>query len=295
MPKRFLILLALSFALIACAIAQTAEPASVYRNEALHLTYRAPSTGWIFVGEDKPVGDRMTSLFRMQKEGHAEIAISVSSENGTGIPGIYVVGPEKLLEAWAKEVEKTADPFGEKPKYPMGIGGKEFARADFKIKGESGKFLSTLCANIAGNILKVTLVGTKPEDLEEMMGILRSGLRFDPDWAAPDAPPAYPPTAGSHPTRVRISQGVSEALIVKKIRPSYPEDARQAHVKGMVVMRVVIGTDGKIKLLWVLSGDPLLVPSSVNAVHQWEYKPYTLNGQPVEVETQITVDYTLRG
>jgi len=95
------------------------------------------------------------------------------------------------------------------------------------------------------------------------------------------------------PQRVRISQGVTRGLLVQKVEPQYPTLARAARVQGDVVLSAVIDTNGQITNLQLVSGHPMLVPAAIAAVTQWRYKPYLLNGQPVEVETTITVIFSL--
>jgi periplasmic protein TonB len=97
------------------------------------------------------------------------------------------------------------------------------------------------------------------------------------------------------PTRVRVSQGVTQGLLLRRIQPTYPPLAKQARIAGAVVLQAEISKDGSIQNLHVLSGHPMLVPSAIEAVKQWKYKPYILNGEPVEVETTITVNFTLAG
>jgi protein TonB len=95
--------------------------------------------------------------------------------------------------------------------------------------------------------------------------------------------------------RVRVSQGVSVGRLMNKVEPVYPPLARTARVQGQVVLTAIISKDGAIQDLRVLSGHPLLVQAALDAVRQWRYKPYLLNGQPVEVETTVTVNFTLTG
>jgi|SwirhisoilCB2_FD_contig_121_340761_length_1620_multi_4_in_0_out_0_2 periplasmic protein TonB len=97
------------------------------------------------------------------------------------------------------------------------------------------------------------------------------------------------------PQRVRVSQGVSQGLLIHEVRPAYPPLARQARIQGAVVLQAVIGKDGAIQNLHVVSGHPMLTTAAIDAVKQWRYKPYFLNGEPVEVDTQITVNFTLSG
>ena len=95
------------------------------------------------------------------------------------------------------------------------------------------------------------------------------------------------------PQRVRISQGVTKGLLIHKQEPSYPTLARAARVQGDVVLSAIIDVNGQITNLQLVSGHPMLVPAALDAVKQWRYKPYLLNGQPVEVETTITVIFAL--
>ena len=108
-----------------------------------------------------------------------------------------------------------------------------------------------------------------------------------------NAPSAVPKVAT--PTRIRVSQGVTAGLVIKKVNPAYPPLARTARVQGSVLLAAVIGKDGTIQNLHVVSGHPLLTQAALDAVRQWRYKPYILNGEPVEVDTQVTVNFTLSG
>jgi len=97
------------------------------------------------------------------------------------------------------------------------------------------------------------------------------------------------------PQRVRVSQGVSTGLLVRKVNPNYPPLARQARIQGSVLLQAEISKTGDIQNLRLISGHPMLAPAAIEAVKQWKYKPYLLNGEPVEVETQVQVNFTLNG
>ena len=97
------------------------------------------------------------------------------------------------------------------------------------------------------------------------------------------------------PQRVRVSQGVSTGLLVRKVNPAYPPLARQARIQGTVILQAEISKTGDIQNLRLISGHPMLAPAAIEAVKQWKYKPYLLNGEPVEVETQVQVNFTLSG
>ena len=95
------------------------------------------------------------------------------------------------------------------------------------------------------------------------------------------------------PRPVVLSGGVTEGLLTQRVQPAYPRAAILARVQGQVVLRAVITREGEIRELRVVSGHPMLSPAAVDAVRQWRYRPYKLNGVPVEVETQVTVNFVL--
>jgi protein TonB len=107
--------------------------------------------------------------------------------------------------------------------------------------------------------------------------------------ATAKAPPAMPELK-----RVRVSQGVSEGLLLQKVVPIYPPLARTARVDGVVVLAAIISRNGSIENLHVVSGHPLLISAAIDAVKQWRYRPYLLDGMPVEIETNINVIFSFQ-
>ena len=95
------------------------------------------------------------------------------------------------------------------------------------------------------------------------------------------------------PQMLRVSQGVSQGLVIKRVQPIYPDHAKQMRIQGPVLIEAVIGKDGSIANVKSLSGDATLARAAMDAVRQWKYKPYYLNGEPVEIQTQITVMFKL--
>ena len=83
------------------------------------------------------------------------------------------------------------------------------------------------------------------------------------------------------------------AQLIYRVEPAYPRLAIQIHREGRVELRAIISTEGTIESLEVLSGDPFFIQSALSAVRQWRYRPTILNGRPIEVDTHITVIYTL--
>ena len=103
---------------------------------------------------------------------------------------------------------------------------------------------------------------------------------------------AVPKVAAPQQT-LKVSQGVTQGLLTRRVQPVYPPQAMQMHIQGAVQMLATISKEGKITSVTVLSGDPILSRAATDAVSQWRYKPYFLNGEPVEIQTQIVVNFKL--
>jgi TonB family protein len=103
------------------------------------------------------------------------------------------------------------------------------------------------------------------------------------------------PTAPARPSlaTLKISQGVSQGLLIKRVDPKYPASALAMHVQGAVLLDATINREGMISNLTVVKGDKVLARAATDAVKQWRYKPYYLDGEPVEIQTQITINFKL--
>lgn len=126
--------------------------------------------------------------------------------------------------------------------------------------------------------------GDNVGDPRGIPGLLRGGSQ-------PIMPVVAPPV---RVTPVRVSH-MSEGDFVRKVLPTYPPLARMSRIEGQVVLQAVISKQGVIENLRLITGHPMLVPAAFEAVRQWRYRPYVLNNEPVEVETQITVNFSLNG
>jgi protein TonB len=101
-------------------------------------------------------------------------------------------------------------------------------------------------------------------------------------------PPEPPPVK-----RIRVSAHVAEANLIHDVQPQYPPEAGRERIEGRVVLLAVIGTDGTVKDLRLESGPSVLAQAAIDAVKQWRYKPYLLNGSPVEIDSRITINFTM--
>jgi TonB family protein len=105
-------------------------------------------------------------------------------------------------------------------------------------------------------------------------------------------PPAEPPQVTA-PRKIRVSSGVAAGLLIHKVDPDYPLNAKMNHIQGDVVIQCTMSKEGETVEARIVSGDPQLAQSALEAVKQWKYKPFLLNGDPVEVETTVTIKFHL--
>jgi len=106
---------------------------------------------------------------------------------------------------------------------------------------------------------------------------------------------SLPPPKVATPSKVRVSSGVMQGNLVQKVQPQYPAIAKTARIQGTVVLEATISKSGAIENLKAVSGPPMLYQAAIDAVRQWRYKPYMLNGEPVEVGTTVNVIFSLNG
>jgi periplasmic protein TonB len=134
---------------------------------------------------------------------------------------------------------------------------------------------------------------SQPPGFEDLPA--RPGNDHSPNGLIPLVDPSNQHVAPAPPSdKKRIVMGhIDPAMLMRRVEPLYPPVAKQIRKNGKVELRALIATDGTIQSLQVVSGDPLFVQSALQAVQQWRYKPTLLNGQPVEIDTFITVIYTL--
>ena len=106
-----------------------------------------------------------------------------------------------------------------------------------------------------------------------------------------DKAPAVPPGTSTQPN---VPASAMSGLLLHKVQPVYPESARRNYIQGTVLLHAVITKDGRISELTPISGPKELIPAAIGAVQQWRYRPYVVNDEPVEVQTEITVNFQLR-
>lgn len=124
-------------------------------------------------------------------------------------------------------------------------------------------------------------------------GDMPGGLPNERQVSVPTHPCGGSADGSVRPT-VRIARIVMRTFLTKQTQPNYPEVARKQHIEGTVLLQVRISREGTVCDAALISGHPLLAPAAIEAVKQWRYKPYLLNGQAVEVETQALINFALK-
>ena len=170
--------------------------------------------------------------------------------------------------------------------------------------GVGGRHQCVICTTANGHLLVWNAGAPNEQGLDAIVATLNSITALPQQSVAEPAQsagqkngeaeggPPNPVTA--RPERVKVSSGVSSGLLIKRVNPIYPSDARAAYIQGTVILRAEISKAGDITDLELVDGPIELAGSAVAAVRQWKYKPYLLLGQPVTVDTQIQINYQLR-
>src|SRR5208282_4445241 len=293
---------------------------NVYTNDCLGFSLAIPAAWRLntqFLGADGKArylgGQLVLLLLDQHKEGSFGNRIVLIARDASG----SAPGPEEFV---SKSLHAQLDADREhrqmvKDAYPINYGGKIFSRADYKQAIGNGGTLygAFVYTKFRGFYIGETIMAGSPEELDQGASSLQQ-ISFRGDEPNPkcvmssdnspntggviggalSSKPGTPPPDSDLPQRVRVSQGVSTGLLITKVQPQYPDDARQARIQGMVVLKAEIDKSGNVESLALVSGHPMLAPAALAAVKQWKYKPYLLNGQPVAVETQVTVNFSLQ-
>jgi TonB family protein len=206
--------------------------------------------------------------------GDGTIAGSIVDQNGAAVPGAKVTSTNTENGIQTSSETDSAGKYSVSSLYPgpynVEVVAKGFQRLlQENVHVESGK---TVGLNLKLTVAPVSHTLTAP--------------------GAPSSPTA-PAVLAAPDGPIRVSADTASGMILSKIDPEYPEIAKAAHVQGTVILHAIISKTGTVERLDVISGNGMLVNAARDAVSRWTYKPYLLNGQPMEVETSITVNFSL--
>jgi TonB family protein len=274
----------------------------VYQNECIGITFQLPA-GWVFGSSMQAQALRPDARTLLLIDAHP----NPSNFSGIGISTVdapaAAISTQQYVTRSAQQYIKDDAPRRTvlREPYQFEVAGRTFLRADL----HSPFYHAMLATYHRGYFLEIWASGDTAEHLTDAVAAL-SGLSFDVDQRDPqctlDPNPrkaligiiSSKPVGEIKPnTLIRVSQAVSNGMLLEKPAPVYPPDARAQHLEGNVVLKARISTEGTVEDVSLVSGDPLLAPAALEAVRHWKYKPYLLNGVPVRVETQVTVAFVL--
>ena len=271
---------------------------NTYTNEYFNLTYPLPRE-WL----------RMTDLvrneFASEKQSHATYVLlaavhipqDVTELRADSSFTVQAVGRStntatencrQYLDTLASVVlaSQSAKKKGEVSEYT--IAGHEFSRANFEYRsGVSDHAL--ICSTAKNYLLLWNIEGLAWDAVNNAASTINAIV----PWPTEGKPSTRPAESSKPPTHVRVTEGVTTGLLLKRVAPIYPPQARRNHIQGTVRLRVLISKTGDIEDLELIAGPIELAVSAVNAVRQWKYRPYLLKGEPIAVNTEIVVNYTL--
>jgi len=245
-----------------------------------------------------------------------EKLIAADPVNKEGYYSLGVIDWQKWYAAWSR----ARNDLGMRPEQPGPIPNpaRQILKRDYSAIVENGltnlqKALE-LDPKYSDAMAYVNLLIRERADLADTPEQYRSEVEIADEWVQkalaakkaeagvqlaaplPPPPPPAPAPSGQSPTpqRIRVGGNVQAANLIRKVQPIYPQEAKDQRIQGAVRFTVIIGKDGHIQNMQLVSGHPLLVESARDAVSQWMYKPTLLNGSPVEVVTLVDINFTLR-
>jgi TonB family protein len=272
-------------------------------NECLGLSLPVPA-GWevneavIANGRARHRSDQDLVLLFLRQQEKLSGRIVLSAFDASSHPGSAQTFVSDAVHAQVNST--TAKNELVRDTFAVNYGGRDFFRSDYKgLLGDNNPmYFAYVYTQFRGYFIGETLAASSPGGLDKAANSLQA-ISFQQDeidhqciMELNDATlPALPKILP--PQRIRVSSAVAMGLLIKKVNAQYPPGALQSRVQGQVALQAEIDKNGDVVSLALISGDPLLAPAALEAVKQWKYKPYLLNGQPVTVETTVIVNFTL--
>ncbi len=207
------------------------------------------------------------------------------------VPLVWIQGPPKLT--WFETPRFLAPPTAAQA--PPAAGERRPTQSSTNVVGDHIIQPHSIPHWVA--ILNEQSIAAAPNiDKDGVPGGTEIARRGEGVWKSiGNNPDVAPPPPTPAPTRPIIVSHWAEGNLIYRVQPVYPPLARQARIQGTVQLRAIISKTGTIENLQAIGGHPMLIPAALNAVRQWRYRPYLLSGEPIEVETGITVNFILSG
>lgn len=198
-----------------------------------------------------------------------------------GVEGAVVVRAVIAKDGHIKSLGAISGPEMLRPAATDAV--RQWTYKPFLRNGEPAEMLTTVTVNFNLHPPSASTAITDPGGRTVGGGVF-GGMAAGPARLNPQGPPIGPR---------RIASGVMQGQLLNKVQPVYPPSAKKDGIEGTVVLHAIIGKDGHIQKLQAISGPDELRDAALDAVGQWAYRPYLLNGEPAEVDTTVIVNFTL--
>jgi TonB family protein len=262
---------------------------NVYTNEFFNMTWEFPKE-WTVKEVPTPASGAhyypLLTLLPTGNQSGEEVSLSAQDFGDTDAFWKTYLDQVKAMLAqkeWSTVGKRTTS-------YQLGTPSEteEYSSPDGK------HFVAIVAAPLHRHEVKGFVSAPTQQRLQDLLKTLDS-VKVIPDWDDhhPLDATAEPLIVPSSTSSSQPPTGVTQGKLIKKVPPYYPPAARTAGITGTVTLWAQIGSDGNIHHLYILQGPPLLVGAAVDAISQWRYSPYALNGKPIVVLTEITINFTL--
>lgn len=277
-------------ALSCLAVAQRIVPPGVnsgriYVNDPLGFSYPWPDGYDDYVG---PINMLRAPVIMLEGPNESFVYLFAQDSGGVSCHKLY---SERAKDAYPVEEKLSRNAPS------VDIAGKSFYRLDFSEKSNHHtSYSSSLCIDRRGFRLEWEIDARTTQDRDKLISSLNKiNFRDEERDKADSEVGSRSSTPREKPIRVSSAVAQQHCLgLCGKLPPFiYPKEARDKHIEGSVILKALIDRHGNVKNLTPISGPPMLVPAAIDAVKQWKYKPYKVDGKPMAVETQVTVNFRL--
>ena len=283
-------------------VARGAIEGGAYVNRSIGISYQYPD-GWLGIAE--PVSDSRAArlLLKAQPRDAADDhrLITLQAVAQKDLPADQRTEPAHFLLTHQAAKLGALNELRQRTQlgvlHPVDVSTRPFLRADYKLSaahGQPAMYETQIAGVVNGHMLLFCALAPSETAAGELAETVED-LNFSPP-ADPEDAPTQPIIIEQRPDtmkRIRQSESAARARVRTKVEPEYPAEARDRGVEGEVLLQVVVGADGSVAQATVISGHPLLNDAALEAVKQWKFDPYVLDGQAVETDTKVRIRFSL--
>lgn len=288
----------------------------VYSNSAYGFSFRVPQGWQVAPEETRQAVEKATYSSSAADTRLFLLLVRIGAKAGDTPDAITLLGAKygstggvsfNTAMVYLKAAGKSKTSKVIRPADAFFVGGTQVARQDVvTTENAREQYTANMLLAVRDRLISFQVHSATRERMEEAVSAIAGAVDFEPDWQArrngagasqsgcatpEDCATRGGGTSGIAPQRIRVSEAVLKGLLVSKVAPELPGGVEPEMIKAPVQMRVLVGVDGSVQKIWVFEGAAELAWNAVSAVRQWKFKPYAVEGQPVQVEGTVTVDF----